>query len=779
MRATYRTTISLVRALAALAVALAATACGPSGATPGDGGPGDAGVVDATAIDAIGPDLGSPCSAPADCPGGYCVESPAGGVCTYQCDHTCPPGWECRITDVGGELVSVCEPGAFEVCTHCEGDDDCGAGDCVQLEGAGYCLPQCFEHSCPPGYTCTDDPTGTHPGDELCVPDSQSCSCNAQNAGAVRTCTRSNAIGTCTGFESCDPVHGWVGCSAADAAPEVCDGLDNDCDHLIDDGTGGGQCTIDVAGVGSCPGTPVCTGAGGVVCQGQTPSVERCNGVNDDCDLATDEGFPGLGNACSAGAGACQRFGVRRCTTDGLGTECSAVAGAPAPETCNGVDDNCNGAIDDPFVDLGQSCSVGTGTCVRQGTKICLADGTGTTCSAVPGAGSPEACNLLDDDCDGRVDEAFRDPITGVYDHDDACGSCAVDCTTLFDLPHASGSCDATGMPVCAMTCDPDAFDLDGVIANGCELVVDPDAIYVSINDAGGADDAGCGLGPVGTGAGRYPCHTIAQGLARAVATGRSKVLVANGLYDEAVTLVDGKSLLGGYSPDDWQRDVAATGTLIAGVTSVGPHDRTVVAIGIATPTVFEGFVVYGSVNGKPGGNSYAIYVSGSTANLELRGNVVFAGRGGPGPGGGNGAGGGNGGNGTGRESNAAAYDAHIATGAGFCDPASNNRLYANGAAGSCSGDDVGGGNGGGNQCPPSQNLFELSGLDGSSGQPGAGGNGGAAGAGTDAGDDMRLDSNGLLCYVPNTPIYGLDGLAGVAGQSGGASDGCGAPAGL
>ena len=91
---------------------------------------------------------------------GYCVDGPTGGVCTYACDGTCPPGWECRVTDVDGQLTSVCRPGAFEVCTHCTADDECGAGACVTLEGAGYCLPACLEHSCPPGYTCGADPNG-------------------------------------------------------------------------------------------------------------------------------------------------------------------------------------------------------------------------------------------------------------------------------------------------------------------------------------------------------------------------------------------------------------------------------------------------------------------------------------------------------------------------------------------------------------------------------------------------------------------------------------------
>ncbi len=55
------------------------------------------------------------------------------------------------------------------------------------------------------------------------------------------------------------------------------------------------------------------------------------------------------------------------------------------------------------------------------------------------------------------------------------------------------------------------------------------------------------------------------------------------------------------------------------------------IAIGITAATIFEGFVVRGSANTKTGGNSYAIYVSGSNGNLAIDSNLIYAGRGGPG----------------------------------------------------------------------------------------------------------------------------------------------------
>ncbi|HTM44812.1 MAG TPA: putative metal-binding motif-containing protein [Polyangiaceae bacterium] len=102
---------------------------------------------------------------------------------------------------------------------------------------------------------------------------------------------------------------------------------------------------------------------------------------------------------------------------DGYGTslvppilECSAPAGyvdkggdcseedpainPGAVETCNNVDDDCDGEIDD---NAAPTCGVGL---CRRYAEYCSA-----TAPCFPGTPSPEACNGLDDDCDGKVDQ--------------------------------------------------------------------------------------------------------------------------------------------------------------------------------------------------------------------------------------------------------------------------------------------------------------------------------------------------------------------------------------
>lgn len=75
-------------------------------------------------------------------------------------------------------------------------------------------------------------------------------------------------------------------------------------------------------------------------------------------------------------------------------------------ELCNGIDDDCTRGVDDPFFKaLGSSCSVGTGACESTGNNVCSADGLSVVCSSQPGPSSAETCNGIDDDCDGEIDD--------------------------------------------------------------------------------------------------------------------------------------------------------------------------------------------------------------------------------------------------------------------------------------------------------------------------------------------------------------------------------------
>jgi hypothetical protein len=719
--------------------------------------------------------LGEICNAHGDCVSGYCVEAlgGVGGQCTRPCSEGCPSDWGCRSIQIDGNPVELCVPNAPQLCLACASDTECGTnGVCIVQDGVGSCATQCTS-ACPTGYACGVDPTGVHAG-TYCQPVTGSCSCSEELEGASRACVNTNTIGTCYGTQTCSAATGWSSCDAATAAVETCDGVDNDCDFLTDEAVGGGDACSITNSFGTCPGTLTCTGAAGFTCEGQTPAMETCNYADDDCDGTPDEGFPTLGTLCSPGVGACQRYGSVRCRADGTGVECSVTAGMPAMESCNGNDDDCDGMVDETFPTLGTACTAGLGVCTRFGTTICSGDGSTTMCSASAGTNSStETCNYLDDDCNGIVDDGFRNAISGLYDTTGHCGACGNDCTAVYTGANSTGTCStASGSAQCVMVCDTGTYNLNSSTADGCEFVLDTTTIYVSTADAQAVDDSTCGLGPTGTGGGNHPCKTITYGLARAGTTNRSNVRVADGTYNEAITLVSGKNLYGGYYPNTWERHLATTNTVLQGVSSSGNHDRTVIATNV-TSSLFEGFVVRGAFNAKPAGNSYAIYVSGGASTLTIRNNQIFGGRGGPGVAGVPGTNGLSGVSGTGSVNGS--YDGFVATGSGACNT-SNNRQFTNGGARTCGPANVSGGHGGGNRCPPASDFTQYSGISGFAGNS----SGGAAGAGGQGGYDGTLSISGgnSTCSLPAQPMFGADGAPGQPGSHGGSVAGCSSAAG-
>jgi len=77
------------------------------------------------------------------------------------------------------------------------------------------------------------------------------------------------------------------------------------------------------------------------------PTAETCNAVDDDCDGEVDEDFPGLGLSCVTGLGACRAVGILACSADGSSSYCAASLPPPQPEICDGVDNDCDGSIDE------------------------------------------------------------------------------------------------------------------------------------------------------------------------------------------------------------------------------------------------------------------------------------------------------------------------------------------------------------------------------------------------------------------------------------------------
>jgi hypothetical protein len=210
------------------------------------------------------------------------------------------------------------------------------------------------------------------------------------------------------------------------------------------------------------------TGRGELTCAGAiTPTQELCNGKDDDCDGSVDEDFPTLGTPCNEKS--CQGAGKVVCNSSGRDVECTVKSMGPTPEVCDGIDNDCDQAVDETdegMPGVGVACGSSVGEC-RPGTSACV--GGRITCNDK--GPTAEVCNGLDDDCNGSVDDGVAPP-------GDACNPSGLASGAPIQGECRPGrfACQGGGGWVCgggvgpaAEICDGKDNDCDGQIDNGAE----------------------------------------------------------------------------------------------------------------------------------------------------------------------------------------------------------------------------------------------------------------------------------------------------------------------
>ncbi|GMV42292.1 MAG: hypothetical protein AMXMBFR64_40080 [Myxococcales bacterium] len=424
------------------------------------------------------------CESDADCESGHCVETVLGMKCTEECTENCPADWVCKNVALNPQVLFLCMPPEQDLCKSCNSDTDCGGANdrCIEVGAKGtWCAVSCkADDDCIAGYACKQVATNGDGKDYQCLPKTGSCICTPELDGTTRECQKTNGLGTCYGTEKCDGANGWGGCTAKMAAPEVCNGEDDDCDGLADEGLDPEPCEKST-GWGKCFGEQFCAGTAGWKCDAKEATQELCNGKDDNCDGVTDEGWGQVGGTCDGDDEDTCANGTYECANDGMGLIC--VGDVPKAEKCNGLDDDCDGFTDEDFAMLAKPCDGPDPDTCAAGLFACTADGSDVAC--VGDVNTVEVCDGADNDCDGATDEGFPD-----FD-----GDLVADCVDPDD--DSDGDPDATDCEPKNPAVHAGAVEVCNGLDDDCDGVKDqgfPDTDGDGVADCVDDDDDGDGI---------------------------------------------------------------------------------------------------------------------------------------------------------------------------------------------------------------------------------------------------------------------------------------------
>ncbi len=240
-------------------------------------------------------------------------------------------------------------------CLPCIQDSDCSSrwgfsATCLSFGKDGaFCSRPCDEESSGTGYNC---PSGQRcqvtkgTGDEVlfwCIPEDPAAPCQC-DMGAVfetrwTTCERANSWGICEGARYCT-TDGMSECDATTPGEEVCNGQDDDCDDKIDEGFK----DFDADGVADCIDAD--------------DDSDQVDDTEDNCPFKKnpeqkDLDGDGVGDECDTDADGDTVPDDEDCQP--LNPEIHPGV----PEICDGLDNDCNGQVDESSCDDGDPCTAG------------------------------------------------------------------------------------------------------------------------------------------------------------------------------------------------------------------------------------------------------------------------------------------------------------------------------------------------------------------------------------------------------------------------------------